>query len=391
VKDSDVRRALLAVPAPEEDAARDRAWATVRAAFEAREPVAWPVRHARPLIAFALAGAVIAAALTPPGEAVVNEVRDAIGRERTVGVPQAREALFSLPAPGRLLVESQRGSWVVRRDGSRRLLGPYREPSWSPHGRYVAAVRKGELVALDPKGPVRWSLARKGFLSSPTWTGTRTDTDIAYLRDRELRMVAGDGLGDHLLAPNAAPIAPAWRPGSGRVIAYVARPNRLRVLDGETGDELWSARMTDPKSASLQWSDDGRRLLLGEGKRIRLFTAQGRLLRTLPAGPGNFFLDAAFRPGGHGFAYALVHPPTSRSRVFAFDGAAQRQLFAGAGWFVKLAWSPDGRWVTFAWPEADQWVFLRAPGVRKIQAVSNVSRQLGRQPHITGWCCAPLR
>jgi hypothetical protein len=383
-----VRRTLLGVPAPDEEAARERTWDTVRAAFEQREPVSWPVRHARPLIALAVAGALIAAALTPPGEAVVNEVRDAIGRERIAGVPQAREALFSLPTSGRLLVDSGRGSWIVRPDGSRRLLGRYREPAWSPHGLFVAAVREGELVALTPEGTVRWSLPRRGQVSSPVWTGTRTDTDIAYLRDRELRVVAGDGEGDRLLAANAAAIAPAWRPGGRRVIAYVARPSRLRVLDGETGEELWSAPMSDPKSASLEWSHDGRRLLLEEGKRIRLFAADGRLVRSLAAPPGRFFLDAALRPGGHAFAYSVVHPPRNRSVVYGADG---RQLFAGAGWLVDLAWAPDGRWLTFAWPEADQWVFLRTPGVGRIQAVSNVSRQLGRLAHVAGWCCAPAR
>ena len=36
-------------------------------------------------------------------------------------------ALFSLPAPGRLLVSADSGVWVVDQDGSRRLLGDYRE------------------------------------------------------------------------------------------------------------------------------------------------------------------------------------------------------------------------------------------------------------------------
>jgi hypothetical protein len=390
--DDELRRALLALPAPEEEAAGKRAWPTVRVAFESREPIAWPVRHARPLIALAVACALIAAAFTPPGEAVVNEVRDAIGRERTVGVPQAHDALFSLPAPGRALVESRRRLWVVRQDGSRRLLGRYRDAAWSPHGLYVAAVRDNELTALDNRGTVRWSLPRPGLVGSPSWTGTRSDTRIAYLAGplpkRELRVVAGDGTGDRLLARRVAPVAPAWRPGSRRELAFVLRSSRLVVMDADTGAVRWRAG-ADPKSGHVAWSDDGRRLLLMDGKRIRLFTAGGRLLRTLPAGSGNFFVDVAFRPSGHGFAYTLVHPPTNRSRVFAFDESALRQLFAGSGSFAELAWSADGRWLSLGWSEADQWVFLRAPGVRKIQAVSNVSRQFGSNARITGWCCAP--
>ena len=384
----ELRRALLDSRAPDEEAARERAWGTVRAAYESREPVSWPVRHARPLVALAVAGALIAAAFTPPGEAVVNEVRDAIGREQTVGVPQAREALLSLPASGRLLVESRSGSWVVRPDGSRRSLGDFREPAWSPHGLFVTAVRDHELAALDPKGETRWSLPRRGQVASPTWTGTRTDTDIAYLHDRELRVVAGDGEDDRLVAANAAPIAPAWRPGPDRVLAYVARPSRLRVLDAETGSELWSARMSDPKSASLEWSHDGRRLLLEEGRRIRVFTSGGRVVHALTAPAGRFFVDAAFRPGTQAFAYTTVQPAVNRGVVHGTDGAP---LFRGEGWFASLTWSPDGRWLTFTWPEADQWVFLRTPGIRRIQAASNLSRQFGAFAHITGWCCASPR
>ena len=35
--DADLRRALLDVPAPDEEAASDRSWTTVRTAFEERE------------------------------------------------------------------------------------------------------------------------------------------------------------------------------------------------------------------------------------------------------------------------------------------------------------------------------------------------------------------
>ena len=59
-----LRRMLLDVPAPDEDAARDRAWATVHAAFDEREPVAWPARHARALIPFAVLAVLVAAAFT---------------------------------------------------------------------------------------------------------------------------------------------------------------------------------------------------------------------------------------------------------------------------------------------------------------------------------------
>jgi outer membrane protein assembly factor BamB len=392
MKDPELREALLGAPAPGEEAARDRAWETVSAAFESREPVAWPVRHARPLIAFAVAGALVAAALTPPGEAVVNEVRDAIGREQTVGVKRADRELFSLPAPGLALVESGRGLWVVRQDGSRRLLGRYRDAAWSPHGIYIAAVRGSQLAAFDEMGKLRWSVPRRGFVSSPTWTGTRTDTRIAYLAGpvptRELRLIAGDGTDDRLLARRVAPVAPAWRPGPERELAFVRRSGLLLVVAAETGVVRWRARAV-PKSARLEWSLDGKRLLVADGRRLRIFGAGGRLLRSFPAPRGFFVVDGAFASDGR-VAYAAVHPVRGESRIFV-AGLRPRQLFAGPGWFTSLRWSPDARRLAFAWPEADQLVFLSPTRTSKIKAVSNVSRHFGRVPRVTGWCCAPAR
>jgi hypothetical protein len=196
--------------APGEREAEERVWSVVRTAYEGREPVAWPRRHVRPLVAVAVAAALVAAALSPPGRSVVRSLREA------VGVKEAEPALFSLPTRGRLLVTSRDGLWLVRADGSKRLLGHYGDASFSPHGLYVAATRANHLVVLDPKGEVRWTLPRPAP-RFPTWTGTRADTRIAYLSRGRLRIVAGDGTGDHAVGP-AALVPPAWRPG--RVVVY---------------------------------------------------------------------------------------------------------------------------------------------------------------------------
>ncbi len=202
----------MSYEAPHEHEAEERAWRLVRAAYETREPVTWPRRHMRPLIAGALVAAVVAAALSSPGRSVVHSLRKA------VGVENAQTELFSLPAPGQLLVTGRGGTWIVHADGSRRRLGSYRDATWSPHGLFIAATRANELVALDPKGNVRWTLARRSP-RLPAWTGTRTDTRIAYVSRGALRVVAGDGTGDQLVGVAAA-VRPAWRPGARHVVAY---------------------------------------------------------------------------------------------------------------------------------------------------------------------------
>ena len=148
----------------------------MRAAFAEREPQL-PRRSWKPIAAIAIVLVVVAGLLSPPGRAVLDDIRE------VVGVEKAQPALFSLPAPGRLLVTSDAGAWVVDQDGSKRLLGSYREASWSPFGRFVVASRANELVALTPEGDVRWSLARPN-VRFPRWGGTETDTRIAYLVGR---------------------------------------------------------------------------------------------------------------------------------------------------------------------------------------------------------------
>ena len=217
--------------APIDDGARARALGVVRAAFLEVEPARRPRRWA-PALAVAgcvLALAAVAVAATEPGDAVARWVRDVLG----VGRENAKPALVRVPGGGRLLVTAPGSAWVVAADGSRRRLGDYAGASWSPHGRFVVAWRDGELLALEPNGRVRWSLSRPGRIATARWSrglGYR----VAYVSGGTLRVVAGDGTGDHRHGPAAA-VAPAWRPDGAHVLAYVDRRDHVRVVDVDSG------------------------------------------------------------------------------------------------------------------------------------------------------------
>ena len=225
-----MRRDLERLEIPSEHEARERSWAVVQAAFAERVPQ--PRRRSwKPAAAIGIALVALAGLLSPPGRAVLDEIRE------VVGIEQSAPALFSLPAPGRLLVTADSGAWVVDADGSKRLLGSYREAAWSPFGRFVVASRRNELVALTPDGEVRWTLARPD-VRFPRWGGTKTDTRIAYLSAGTLRIVGGDGKGDRLLDSRPGDRAPLWRPGSAHVLIYERRDGSIRVVDVDTGAEL---------------------------------------------------------------------------------------------------------------------------------------------------------
>jgi hypothetical protein len=377
-----VKGELQRIAVPDGEAARARAWSVVAAAFAAREPV--PRTRARWPLAVALAAAALVAAFaSPPGRAVLDDIRQLVGVER------AQPALFSLPTNGRLLVASDSGVWLVREDGSRRLLGPYREASWSPLGRYVVAARQNELAALAPEGEVRWTLARPA-VRFPRWTGTAADTRIAYLTTSRLHVVAGDGTddGDAGGLPAAARLAPAWRPTDRFVLAYVNTRGRVYAFDLGGRSDFWalppvqSPPFAEPRQ--LAWSDDGRRLVLVTRTKLALFGP--RTARPLAVASMRGVDGAAFEPGSHRLAVVR----SGEVLVLDTDRPARRaeRLFASGGSLSGVTWSADGRWLLVSWPAADQWIFVRADG-RRIRAVSNVSEQFRSQtfPRVEGWCC----
>ncbi len=355
----ELRRALERVEVPEEHDARERAWPLVRSAWAEREPQ--PRRFPlRALVALAAVLALVGAALSPPGRAVIDEVRDAIG------VENAAPALFSLPAEGRLLVVSGRGVWIVHEDGSKRLLGRYREASWSPNGLFVVAARANELVALDPEGELRWSLPRRA-VRLPRWGGTRTDTRIAYLSGSTLRVVAGDSSGDRALADGVAAVAPAWRPGGGpHVLAFVSRTGEVNVYDVDRKERYWrSAPVADP--VALAWSPDGSRLTAVSRDRVSVFRWNSRVPVSSRRVPG--VVRAALAPDG---SMALVVRRGGRSEV----RVSGRVIFAGPGRFTDLAWSPDGRVAP-----------RRLAGRRSVRVPEPGGRSRGRVAHLDTVSC----
>jgi hypothetical protein len=364
----------------------DKAWEVVKRAFDERTPA--PRRHAsnRLLLAgFATAvSVVVVAALSPPGRAVFHSVREA------VGIEHAQPALFSLPAPGRLLVVSSDngGVWLVKSNGFLRKLGPYSDAEWSPHGLYVIATEGNELVAFDLDGGVRWKLARHDP-AAPRWEGTMTDTRIAYLAASGLRVVAGDGTGDHLLDAYAGEVAPAWDPARLHTLAYYS--GGAIGLRRAGGSLVWRAPIK-VLPAALEWSSDGQYLAVRSTKQIVVIDQRGRVHRTISM-LGAELRQATFKPGTHEVAVVVRAAGRSEVRIVDVDHPGHaRLLFAGPGTFGDVEWSPAGDWLLVNWPDANQWVFIKG---KQVRAVGNIREQFARADglrpflELSGrWCCS---
>lgn len=376
-----MRRELERIEIPGEHEARTRAWELVRNAYDQREPLQPHRPFLRPLLVAAAVAAIVAAALSPQGRAVIEGVGDALG------VSSAEKSLFSLPEGGRLLVVSDDGAWTVAADGNRRRLGAYTDASWSPFGRFVVAARGSELAALEQDGDVRWKLARPD-VHLPRWGGSRRDTRIGYLSGSQLRVVGGDGRGDRLLARDVERVAPAWRPATFHFLAY-AQDDRVIVGDAESGRRFWSRRVG--RTVALEWSPDGELLLVRGPRSLRVFDQAGRMRHELLL-PGQAapLTAASFSPSSRSVAFA--QRAGGRAHIWLIprlrpDGSAARELFSGPGTFTDVAWSPSGRWLLVGWREPDQWVFLSTARDRRVRAVANVAEQFeSRQfPRVKGW------
>ena len=177
-----LRRLLRDAPIPGERQAEERGLRIVAAAYDSRPPGPRPRLSPRLAIVLAVAAILLALVLSPAGAGV----RDWIGDVVQPGVENSEPALTRLPGGGSLLVGTPQGPWVVHSDGSRRLLGGYREATWSPRGLFVAASSGRTLAALEPDGDAHWSLSRPRTISGIRWapSGYR----IAYLSGGQMRL-----------------------------------------------------------------------------------------------------------------------------------------------------------------------------------------------------------
>jgi hypothetical protein len=305
VSDERLRRRIQSVAPPGELEAERRTWAVVRAAFGEREPARRPRRPRWAFVVPAVALAATAAlAATPAGPAVVDAVRDVFRSD------DARPGLRSLPASGRLLVSSDVGLWVVRRDGSKRRLGDYSAGSWSPNGKFVVGTDGRHVVALEPDtGEPRWSLTRRRVADARWIPGS--GTRVAYRAGSSLRVVVGNGTDDRLLARDVARIPPAWRRGHEMQLAFADRRGVVRLVDVDTRRVFWLSR--PGRVVALAWSADGARLASVSPGRVQVLTGGGRPAVAIAMPAGTRAVAAAYAPQGGRWRFSGVRTRLPRS------------------------------------------------------------------------------
>lgn len=385
-------------PAPGETEAGERSLELARAAFEGREPV--PRRRFvwRPVLAVGVTVLAVVAALTPAGSAVGSWIADT-GERLGVTDPDEPRSL-KLPAPGRLLVNTQAGAWILDESGSQQRIGNYRDATWSPGGLYVIATDapRKRLIAATPGGKVRWSLDSRPPVNDPRWapSGLR----VAYLAGGSLRVVDGDGSDDGELAATVAQVPPSWRPGeNANVLSYITRSGMIVTANADSRNELWRSQ-DRAKFVQLDWSADGQRLAAVTDQTLRIYGRDGspaaryRLSTDFPIAIPGEVEEVAFAPTGNRLAIARERRGGSQTEVVIVKTTGEpgqpTRVFRGTGAIGDVTWSPDGEWLLVAADGVTEWVFVDITGRSQREVLPDTTHLLGSRtelPDVSGWCC----
>lgn len=378
----ELERRLREVGAPDEAGALERGLEVVRAAHAGERRM--PSRR-RPALRAGFAAAVAALAavlmLTPAGASVRDWIEDAVTVEEE-RIPPVR-----LPADGSILTVNRDGAWVLGADGSRRRLGDYEQASFSPSSLNLAVVAGEQLMAVDPRGDLKWSISKPGRpIADPAWAPSALR--IAYRAGSQLRIVEGDGSPDRLVSARVEAVPPAWRPyvpgePERDLLAYAGVDGAVRILDAvESGEGLGVP--VEGAVRRLTWLDDGR-LVVATDRAIEVLGADGARLARIPQPPDRRVVDLEAEPGAARIALVRARADgggqTSELVLVRLEPGAERAstIFSGSGPIAGIAFAPDGEWLAVGWPEADSWLFERPVELEKLVERSEAAAAISSQ------------
>jgi WD40 repeat protein len=129
----------------------------------------------------------------------------------------------------------------------------------------------------------------------------------------------------------------SWKPGEN-VFATAGQDGKLRIWNLDTPSRNLACEGGAPWVDHVVWSASGRFLASTAGRKLRLWSPEGELLREYPDHPSTI-ADVVWKPGSEEVTTASY----GTVQFFATDSEEPLKKFSWKGSMLKLAWSPDGK------------------------------------------------
>jgi WD40 repeat protein len=191
----------------------------------------------------------------------------------------------------------------------------------------------------------------KGNQLRPIWQSNITDyvMSVAWSPDNNL-VAAAEVSGPITIfhAANGRPVhrltghgfgttAIAWQP-RGSLLASVGQDGKVRIWESRTGEVTHTLDAGATWSEKLAWHPSGNWLATAAGRKARVWSAAGELIRELPAQAGTI-MDLAWRPATEHLTLLAYGAATTFAPL---QGVEPVKILAWKGSPLALAWSPDG-------------------------------------------------
>jgi WD40 repeat protein len=130
----------------------------------------------------------------------------------------------------------------------------------------------------------------------------------------------------------------AWQP-TGNVLASVGQDGKVRLWNTATGEESKALDAGASWAEKVVWHPSGQWVATAAGKKAKVWTASGELVRELPAQAGTV-MDLKWRPGTNHLTLLAYGSATTYDPL---EIAQPVKVLAWKGSPLAMAWSPDGK------------------------------------------------